>query len=74
MLYNGAASFNSMWRVFEARALPTLLVVVALVFILAVATEILVDDVLQPHTMYQYLVLSALVSGLAAVLVAVPTV
>ncbi len=50
----------------RARATIGLLIVIAILLIVAVASEIFIRDVLHPHSLFAYLLFTTLLSGLAA--------
>lgn len=50
----------------KLRTVADLFIVMAILFIMAVAAEVFIDDFLHPQSLFTYLLLTALISGLAA--------
>lgn len=50
----------------NVRATSVLLLVIAVYYIMAVATEIFIDDVIKPKTLFWYLLFSTIITTVAA--------
>lgn len=50
----------------KLRTAANLFIVVAVLFVMAVASEVFIDDFLHPRSLFVYLLLTALISGLTA--------
>ena len=50
----------------RVRTFSVLFVVVAIYYIMAVAAEVFVDDFVKPQSLFTYLLISTLVTGIAA--------
>jgi hypothetical protein len=50
----------------KVQSVAALVTVMAILFIMAVASEVFIDDFLEPSSMFGYLILTTLISGLTA--------
>jgi hypothetical protein len=50
----------------EVRTISVLMLVIAVYYIMAVATEIFVDDIIKPHSIFWYLLISTIITTVAA--------
>lgn len=53
----------------RVQSFATLYLVMAILFVVAVATEAFVDDVMRPSTVFGFLAISTLISGLTTTIV-----
>ena len=53
----------------RVRTFSILFVLMALFLVFAVAAEVFIDDYLQPHSMFTYLVASTFLTGLASLII-----
>ncbi len=59
-------------RGLRLQSFAVLFLLMALFFIMTVAAEIWEDDFVKPHTLFMYLLISTLVTGLASLAVDIP--
>ena len=50
----------------HVQSVASLFIVTAVLFIFAVASEVFVDDVMKPRTIFGYLVITTLITGIIA--------
>lgn len=55
----------------RVRTYTALFVTTAILLIIAVAAEVVIDDYVKPHTLFAYLVISTLLSGAASLALSV---
>ncbi len=63
---------RAMPRSLRLQSFAVLFLLMALFFIMTVAAEIWEDDFVKPHTLFMYLLISTLVTGLASLAVDIP--
>lgn len=55
----------------ESKTISVLFIIMAIYYIIAVASEVIVDDFVRPRTMFLYLLAGCLVSSSAAMILSV---
>ena len=50
----------------KVRMFSVLFILIAIYYIIAVAAEVFVDDFVKPHSLFTYLLVSSLITGIAA--------
>jgi hypothetical protein len=53
----------------KIRTITVLMLVMAIYFIMAISTEIIIDDFIKPHSVFTYLLITTLITGLAATII-----
>lgn len=53
----------------KIRTITVLILVMAIYFIMAISTDIFIDDFIKPHSVFLYLLISTLITGLAATII-----
>lgn len=55
----------------RVRTISVLLIIMSIYLIIAVATEVFVDDFIKPHSLFNYLLISTFISGATALAIGI---